>query len=490
MKQARILIADDTAASLDVLTRVLEPQGYEVLAVNNGKEAITLAAKAKPDLLLLDVMMPGHDGFYVCRTLKAEAETADVPVIFITSKNETENVLKGFRVGAVDYIVKPFQAEEVITRVATHLKLSCLTRELRERNAELEAEMSKRRDAEHARDKATQRLSSLASSEVQRWGLAGFVGQSPHLKRILADIERLQPFSNTSVLITGESGTGKELVARAVHHHSPRAEGPFVPVNCVAIPSELMESMFFGHTKGAFTGATSDRKGFFELADGGTLFLDEIGDMPASLQAKLLRVLEDGMITPVGAAQPRRVDVRVVSATNADIAGKIASGEFRQDLFYRLARFTVETPPLRSRPEDLPLLAEHFLSVFASEMGLTPAPLTKEALSVLSGYSFPGNVRELKNIIERALIMSGGKPIKREHVQLIGGATSAPLPPAAKLAPPATTDIPLNLEAAEQALIQRALEQAHGNVAEAARLLGVNRSRIYRRFPDLAGGVA
>ncbi|MBL9146925.1 MAG: sigma-54-dependent Fis family transcriptional regulator [Verrucomicrobiaceae bacterium] len=485
MKQGRILIADDTAASLDLLTRVLEPQGYEVLAVNNGKEAITLAMKAKPDLLLLDVMMPGHDGFYVCRTLKAEPDTADVPVIFITSKNETENVLKGFRVGAVDYIVKPFQTEEVITRVATHLKLSRLTRELRDRNAELEAEMTKRREAEHARDKATQRLSSLASREAQRWGLAGFVGQSTHLKRILADIERLQLFSNTAVLITGESGTGKELVARAVHHHSPRAEGPFVPVNCVAIPSELMESMFFGHTKGAFTGATTDRKGFFELADGGTLFLDEIGDMPASLQAKLLRVLEDGMITPVGAAQSRHVDVRVVSATNADITSKIASGEFRQDLFYRLARFTVETPPLRSRPEDLPLLAEHFLGVFASEMGLTPPALTKEALAVLSSYAFPGNVRELKNIIERALIMSGGKPIKREHVQLIGGSSSLP-PPVIQSSKPAssTTDIPLNLEAAEQALIQRALEQAHGNVAEAARLLGVNRSRIYRRFPD------
>lgn len=479
MSQGRILIADDTSASLDLLSRVLEPQGYEIIAVSSGKDAIQLAAKAKPDLVLLDVMMPGHDGFHVCRTLKAEDATKDTPVIFITSKNETANVIKGFRVGAVDYIIKPFQAEEVITRVATHLKISRLTRELQQRNAELEAEMSKRREAEHARDKATQRLSTLASREAQRWGLSGFIGESPHLRRILDDIERLQHFGKTSVLITGESGTGKELVARAVHHQSPRADGPFIPVNCVAVPAELMESMFFGHTKGAFTGATSDRKGWFELADGGTLFLDEIGDMPAALQAKLLRVLEDGMVTPVGSTQPRHVDVRVVSATNADIASKIAAGEFRQDLFYRLARFTVETPPLRTRPDDLPLLAAHFLNLFATEMGLTAPTLTKEALTVLQGYAFPGNVRELKNVMERALILSGGKPIKREHLQLIGGSVS--VAPAPTRTSATTGDIPLNLEAAEQALIQRALEQTNGNVAEAARLLGVNRSRIYRR---------
>ena len=483
MSQGRILIADDTSASLDLLSRALEPQGYEIIAVSSGKDAIQLAAKAKPDLVLLDVVMPGHDGFHVCRTLKAEDATKDTPIIFITSQNETANVLKGFRVGAVDYIIKPFQAEEVITRVATHLKISRLTRELQQRNAELEAEMSKRREAEHARDKATQRLSTLASREAQRWGLSGFIGESPHLRRILDDIERLQHFSKTSVLITGESGTGKELVARAVHHQSPRAEGPFIPVNCVAVPAELMESMFFGHTKGAFTGATSDRKGWFELADGGTLFLDEIGDMPAALQAKLLRVLEDGMVTPVGSTQPRHVDVRVVSATNADIASKIAAGEFRQDLYFRLARFTVETPPLRTRPDDLPLLAAHFLNLFATEMGMSAPTLTKEALAVLQGYAFPGNVRELKNVMERALILSAGKPIKREHLQLIGGSvTVAPTP--TRTSASSSPEIPLNLEAAEQALIQRALEQTNGNVAEAARLLGVNRSRIYRRFPE------
>jgi len=483
MSQGRILIVDDTAASLSLLSNVLEPQGYEILAVSSGKDAIQVAARARPDLILLDVMMPGHDGFHVCRTLKAEPETQDTPVIFITSRNETESVMKGFRVGGVDYIVKPFQAGEVITRVATHMKIGRLTRELQQRNAELEAEVMKRREAEEAREKADQRLSTLASREAQHWGLAGFVGESPHLRRILADIGRLQQFGRTSVLITGESGTGKELVARAVHHHSPRAKGPFIPVNCVAVPAELAESLFFGHTKGAFTGATADRKGYFELADGGTLFLDEIGDMPAALQAKLLRVLEDGMVTPVGSSHPRNVDVRVVSATNADLAAKIASGDFRQDLYFRLARYSVETPPLRSRPEDLPLLARHFLTLFAAEMGLTAPDLTDEALALLSNYPFPGNVRELKNVMERALILSGGAPVRCGHLQLLGAALPAPVPVAKA---PLAADLPLNLEAAEHALIQRALEQTHGNVAEASRLLGVNRSRIYRRFPDLA----
>ena len=323
---------------------------------------------------------------------------------------------------------------------------------------------------------------TLASREARHWGLGGFVGNSPHLRGILADIERLQHFGKTSVLITGESGTGKELVARAIHHHSPRSEGSFIPVNCVAVPGDLAESLFFGHMKGSFTGATSDRKGYFELADGGTLFLDEIGDMPAALQAKLLRVLEDGEVTPVGATKSRRVDVRVLSATNADLTAKIAAGDFREDLFYRLARYTVATPPLRDRRDDLPLLCAHFLEVFAHETGSAVPAITAGAMERMKSHTFPGNIRELKNVMERALILSGGKPIESQHLQLFEvsrpEAQPTPLPAAA----------PLDLESAEHELIQRALEQSHGNVAEAARLLNVSRSRIYRKFPHLAGG--
>lgn len=487
MTPPRVLIVDDTAASLALLAGVLEPHGYEILTASSGLDALHLAGRARPDVVLLDVVMPGHDGFYVCRALKAGEETRDIPVIFITSRRDTESVLRGFQLGAVDYIEKPFQAEVVVTRVTTHLKVSRLTRDLLQRNAELESAIAQCRRAELAREAADQRLSSMAAREAQRWGLPGFIGNSPHLRRILEDIERLHQFGRTSVLITGESGTGKELVARAIHHHSPRAAGPFIPVNCVAIPSELAESHFFGHIKGAFTGASSDRKGWFELADGGTLFLDEIGDMPPAIQAKLLRVLEDGEITPVGATTSRRVDVRVLGATNADLMAGIAAGSFRQDLYFRLARFVVTSPPLRERRDDLPLLAKHFLSLFAAEMGLTAPDLTPEALAALAVHPFPGNVRELKNVMERALILSGGRPVRREHLQLLPPATAnrqIPAAPTTAASWPVLGDLPLTLEAAEQALIQRALELTCGNVAEAARLLDVNRSRIYRKFPQ------
>jgi DNA-binding NtrC family response regulator len=480
MSREKILIIDDTPANIDILTDALEPRGYEIFGLK-------IASRAQPDLILLDVMMPGRDGFAICRELKANDATREIPVVFITAKQETASVLSGFRVGAVDYILKPFQPEEVASRVETHLKINRLTRELQRKNSELEAEVARRREAEDAREKADARFSTLSARDAQRWGLAGFIGQSRMIRKILKDIERLHHFGRTSVLITGESGTGKELVARAIHHGSPRASGPFIPVNCVAIPGELAESMLFGHMRGSFTGATADRKGWFDLADGGTLFLDEIGDMPAALQAKLLRVLEDGEITPVGASQARRVDVRVISATNADLDARTAAGDFRRDLYFRLARFVVVTPPLRDRSEDVPLLAAHFLQWFAVEMGLTPPQLTPAALALLSSYDFPGNVRELKNLIERALIECGGESIRPEHFRLSRIASSAAPPQESKALPKAAVgDLSLNLEEAEQALIHRALEQTGGNVAEAARLLGVNRSRIYRRFPQSA----
>jgi DNA-binding NtrC family response regulator len=406
-------------------------------------------------------------------------------VIFITGRDEPDAIVEGFRAGGVDYVVKPFHSEEVLARLRTHLALHELTRRLEARSAELgEAneklrhEIALRRDAESARDDAGERLSLMAAREEERWGIQGFIGRSQLVTSVVESVRRVRGVL-TSVLITGESGTGKELIARAVHFGGARAAQAFVPVNCSAIPAELAESVFFGHRRGAFTGADRDRKGCFELAHRGTLFLDEVGDMPAPLQAKLLRVLESGTFTTVGGEREQRADVRIVAATNVDLEAKVRDGRFRQDLYYRLARFTVRTPPLRERVEDIPLLAEHFIRVLSREMARRPPSLRDDALERLQQYEFPGNVRELKNVIERALIESAGSPVGPEHL----GLPSAPRPsakPAARRG--VAEDLPLNLEAAERALIDRALAESGGNVALAARLLGVPRMRIYRRL--------
>ncbi len=490
----KILLVDDVAANLSVLTAALEPEGYEILVAPNGGVALKLAAKAHPDLILLDILMPELDGIETCRRLKLDAAAREIPVIFLTARNEMESVVEAFQVGGVDYITKPFRAEEVLTRVATHLRLNRLTRELQEKNraletrtAELTAEVHRRRQAETALRQADDQLAAISDLEASRWNLAGMVGGSRQMQNVAGEIRRLHQFANTSVLIVGESGTGKELVARAIHFGSARARAPFVPVNCVAIPAELAESMLFGHVKGAFTGAVADRKGYFELAHGGTLFLDEIGDMPILLQVKLLRVLEDGCVTPVGAAEPRKVDVRVLAATNADLQARIASGGFRSDLYFRLARYTITTPPLRERMDDVPSIAGHFLRAFAAEMGRPAPALSREAAAALQAYDYPGNVRELKNIIERALIESGGETIEAAHLRL-APASETPSPAAARERKSTVAALPLNLDAAEDELIQRALDETNGNIAEAARLLGVHRTRIYRKLAQKEAG--
>src|SRR5438445_1560780 len=344
--QATVLIVDDVPANRELLRQTLEPRGCEILLAPDGESALKAAQRARPDLILLDVMMPGLSGYETCRRLKSNETTGAIPIIFITAQHETTGVLEGFRAGGVDYITKPFQAGEVLARVETHLRISRLTRELAARNQELEAEIARRQKAEDALETADERLSLLSKREAERWGLEGFIGKSKTLANILEDVRKLQQAGTVSVLITGESGTGKELIARAIHFGSPRAKGPFLPVNCSAIPKDLAESLLFGHMRGAFSGANSDQKGYFELANGGTLFLDEMGDMPAALQAKLLRVLEDGAFLAVGATKEKRVDVRVVAASNADFPKKISNGEFRHDLYFRLARFTVVAPPI------------------------------------------------------------------------------------------------------------------------------------------------
>jgi DNA-binding NtrC family response regulator len=479
----KILVVDDTLANLRLLVDILEPQGYEILAASNGHAALKIAASGRPDLILLDVMMPGQNGFELCRELRHDEVGHTVPIIFVTAKTEKENLVHGFRVGAVDYITKPFQDAEVLSRVATHLRIGQLLRELQEKNEKLQSEVARREQAERARARTDERLSTLAAHEMQRWDMSGFIGTSKAVRKILDEIQRLHQFPQTSVLITGESGTGKELIARAIHYGSARRNEPFIPVNCVAIPGELAESMLFGHMRGAFTGATMDRKGCFEQADGGTLFLDEIGDMPALLQAKLLRVLEDGCVLPVGASEPKQVDVRIVAATNADLQEKIERGTFRQDLFFRLARYRVVLPPLRERREDIPVLTTHFLKSLSREMGLHVPALTERAAAALGAHSFPGNVRELRNIIERALIESGGEPIQPADLHLPPGmATAMIAADGDEDQQNMPAELPFNIKAAEDVLIQRALAQTQGNIAEAARLLGIHRTRIYRKM--------
>ena len=483
---AQILIVDDAPANIRLLRNALESQEYRIIAARDGKRALQIAGELRPDLLLLDIMMPGMDGYEVCRRLKQDPATADIPVIFVTIREEKDFLVKAFGVGCVDYVTKPFEKEEVLLRVETHLKMSRLTQTLARQNSELVSanevlrqEVARREQAEDALQRADEQLSLLSEHEAQRWGIEGFIGKSSTIADVLTSVRRLQTTDSTSVLITGESGTGKELIARAIHFGGPRTSGPFIPVNCSTIPHELAESLLFGHVTGAFTGARS-RKGYFELADGGTLFLDEVGDMPLELQPKFLRVLDRSGILPVGGTQERVVDVRIVAATNQDLRARMEQGSFREDLYFRLARAIVRVPPLRERPEDIPLLAEHFLSLFAAEMNIPkhgPLTLSEDVAAILKAYPFPGNVRELKNTVERALIQSGGARIEPRHLDLFFLSQTIP-----------TTPTPVVFASREQQrslAIKQALTVAQGDTARAAQILGTSPVAVYRCLQEL-----
>ncbi len=449
LENITVLVVDDKPDNLDVLIAHLNQRGFSISVALNGEDALGLTKEFLPDIIILDILMPGIDGFETCRRLKKDKNTKDIPVIFMTALSETVDKIKGFEAGGVDYITKPFQHKEVLARINTHItlrnqqtqlekqntdliklntKLTKLNAELTKLNEQLKQEIAQREEAENALQLADAKLSVITEQEAERWGISGFIGNSQTIITILDNIRRLQSVEKTSVLILGESGTGKELIARAIHFGSPRAKEPFIPVNCSAIPDELAESVFFGHVRGAFTGAVTDRKGHFELANGGTLFLDEIADMPKRLQAKLLRTLEDGTLMPVGGSQEKKVDVRIIAATNAELQSKIAAGEFRDDLYFRLASYIVQVPSLRERKEDIPLLVDHLSSRLAAEMGRPKAKLTSQALATLENYHFPGNIRELKNLIEHAMISSGGAPIQPQHFHFIESARAASTP--------------------------------------------------------------
>ncbi|MEO7970806.1 MAG: sigma-54 dependent transcriptional regulator [bacterium] len=439
-----ILIVDDEPGIRDTLRGVMEDEGFAVEAVATGEECLSALEKRAYSCVLLDVWLPGIDGLETLRRLRAAG--SDAAVVIISGHGNVETAVKATKLGAFDFIEKPLSLEKTLLTVRNALK----QQRLELMNAELSAEL--------AHDYK-------------------MVGDSVAMRALRKQIAVVAP-TDGRVLIYGESGTGKELVARAIHAKSRRAGDPFIEVNSAAIPEELIESELFGHVKGAFTGATSAKKGKFELADGATLFLDEIGDMSANVQAKVLRVLEEQRFEPVGSGNSVKVDVRVIAATNKRLDAEIEQGKFRPDLFYRLNVIPFELPPLRERLEDVPLLVDFFNQNFSQAYGKIPKQFESDAIEELQNYSWPGNVRELRNTIERVVIMNPGIKVM-----------AADLPPHGKDEAPATSfRFPSFKEATDayhREFIQRKLDEAEGNVSRAAELMGVDRSHLYRRMRAL-----
>ncbi|HSU14313.1 sigma-54 dependent transcriptional regulator [Longimicrobium sp.] len=443
---ARILVVDDEQGIRHVLTQLFEYEDHEVRAASGGAEAIELYCDFRPDVTFLDVKMARMDGL---ETLSKIRESDPAAVVVMMSGHGTINTaVEATRRGAFDFLEKPLDTERLLIVLRNALSQQGLQAE----NARLRGEVESRHQ---------------------------IVGRSFALRQVLDRVEKVAP-TDARVLVTGENGTGKELIARAVHRLSPRADGPFIEVNCAAIPSELIESELFGHMKGSFTGAVEDRAGKFELADGGTLFLDEIGDMSLAAQAKVLRALQEGIITRVGGAKPIKVDVRVLAATNKDLEEEIKNGRFREDLFYRLNVIPLHVPPLRERREDIPMLVQHFVQTIARESALKPRQLTDDAVGRLQRMDWPGNVRELRNTIERLLILSGGGAVTGDDVELLvgghmkGGGLSSDLL--------GCTTFSEFKEAAERAFIIQKLRENDWNVSETARLLDMPRSNLYKKI--------
>jgi formate hydrogenlyase transcriptional activator len=406
-----ILIVDDTPHNISILFDVLTKSGYKVLVATDGKSALEQAVYALPDLILLDIMMPGVSGFETCRLLKSKPATQGIPVIFMTALTETINKVNGFNMGAVDYITKPFEIHEVLSRIGTHLALATLRQKLEQLVSDRTADLNNALvEVEQLKDQLQAENVYLKEEIRQSKNPDDIISQSKIFEKVLNKIRQVAP-TNSTVLINGESGTGKELLARAVHQLSNRKNRPLIKLNCAALPASLIESELFGHEKGAFTGATAQKNGRFELADGGTLFLDEIGEMPIELQPKLLRILQEGEFERVGSSKTLKVNVRIIAATNRDLEKEIAEGRFREDLYYRLNVFPVSSVPLRDRKDDIPLLVKHFCLKHGSDQGKTIDQIPKQAIDALTAYHWPGNVRELENVVERSIIMSPGRTL-------------------------------------------------------------------------------
>ena len=479
-----ILMVDDTPANLGVLSELLGKDGYDVLVAEDGESAIERAKYAQPDLILLDILMPNLDGFATCKKLKSAKDTEEIPIIFMTALNSTEEKIQGFELGAVDYITKPFQQEEVRARVQTHLNLVHYQRQLKEQNQKLQEEIES-----HRRTQATVQYLNDELQSAQAFGHA--VGKSPAFGEILEQIDQIAG-TDCTALIIGETGTGKELIARAIHEKSPRHQKPLIKVNCAAIPKDLFESEFFGHEKGAFTGATTRRIGRFELANEGTLFLDEMGELPLDIQAKLLRVLQEQEFERVGGQVTQKVDVRIIAATNRKLQEEVAQQRFREDLFYRLNIFPIRIPPLRERKEDIPLLIQHFIQTFSQKYGKMLEGAKDATLKELQQYHWPGNIRELENIIERAVIVSKGKWLEIGNWFPAPSASGSPSQPSqpnpGATAPNSDSTPPTTLEDVERQHILKTLESVNWRVSGkggAAQILGLNRTTLEARMKKL-----
>ncbi len=441
-----VLIVDDEAGVRAALAGVLRDEGFEVEAVPSGEACIELAPGRHFDVILLDVWLPGIDGLVTLSRLRDRH--VDAAVVVISGHGSIESAVRAVKMGAFDFVEKPLSLDKTLHVVRNAL-----------RQRQLEAENR-----------------ALREHVDRRFVM---VGESYVMRSLREQIAMAAP-TNGRVLIVGENGTGKELVARSIHALSRRRNGPFVEVNCAASPEELIESELFGHVRGAFTGAVGDRRGRFELADGGTIFLDEVADMSLKTQAKVLRVLQEQVVDPVGGQDSIRVDVRVLAATNKDLTTEIRAGRFREDLYFRLSVIPIFVPPLRDRGDDIPRLAEHFMQELSREHGRRPRVLSEGALEQLRAYPWPGNVRELRNVLERLLIMVPGEVVEPHHLSFLQGG-AAPEMAGEPLSGPI---MPL-LEARERFerdYILRTLAVQQGNISRTAEVLGVERSNLYRKM--------
>jgi DNA-binding NtrC family response regulator len=453
---ATILIADDEKNIRTAVQRLFDLEGHRTLLAADGDEALGVMRRDEVDLVILDLNMPQRDGFQVLEALRAAGQ--ETSVIVLTGHGSIERAVQAVKQGAHDFLEKPPDPKRLLVAARNALRLASLKRENRELRGALEAR--------HA-----------------------LIGQGPAMSALRREIERASS-ADSPVLITGENGTGKEIVARAIHAASTHSGGPFVAVNCAALPAELFESELFGHERGAFTGALRRQLGRFERAAGGTLFLDEIGEIPPPLQAKLLRALDTMSIERLGGDGPIRVDARVVAATNRDLRAAMASGAFRQDLYYRLAVLPIAVPPLRDRREEIAPLAEHFLGEILREGGTSAKRFTPGALHVLTSYGYPGNVRELRNLVERLALTAAGEEATEADVRAVlapppGTSGPAGTPAQADASSASSTTLKESLKEAERSILVRVLEKNRWHMAKSARELGLERSHLYRKLKAL-----